>query len=118
MKKFIFISFVFIVLGVFSSINAQSALRLKAEIPFSFTVGANSFPAGTYELKILRFGASAGVLRIFNGEGKALDTLTVSGVSDHVSADGTNLQFVGSSHDLSLVKVFTNTGTYTVSSSK
>ena len=117
MKKFILISFVFIALGISSSINAQSALRLRAQIPFAFSVGHDSFPAGTYELKIIRFGASSGVLRLTNDEGKIVDTLTVSGSSDAVSVDDTNLQFVGT-NDLSLVKVFTNGGTFTVQDTK
>ena len=41
---------------------AQSSSKMKAEIPFSFTVGKVQYPAGSYETTVL---SSAGGARVF-----------------------------------------------------
>jgi hypothetical protein len=48
---------------VSSSVHAQSANRLKANIPFDFFVGSTAFTAGTYTIKPVGVGGDAIVLR-------------------------------------------------------
>lgn len=56
MKNLIRICTFLTLIAVFSvvSAKAQSVQRLEAEIPFSFSVGANTYEAGTYVIKLSR----------------------------------------------------------------
>jgi len=48
---------------VSGSVHAQSASRLKANIPFDFYVGSTAFTAGTYTIKPVGVGGDAVVFR-------------------------------------------------------
>jgi len=45
------------------SVHAQSASRLKVDIPFDFFVNSNAFTAGTYTIKPVGVGGDAVVFR-------------------------------------------------------
>ena len=47
---------------------AQSTTRLKAEIPFSFRIGSQQYPAGTYETSVIGTNTGAKVVKIVNME--------------------------------------------------
>ena len=47
---------------------AQNTTRLKAEIPFSFHIGNQAYPAGTYEASVLGSSTGTKVLKIVNVE--------------------------------------------------
>lgn len=47
---------------------AQRPTKLKAEIPFSFHVGNQEYPAGAYETTVLESAFAARVLKIVNVE--------------------------------------------------
>jgi len=48
---------------VSGSVHAQSANRLKANIPFDFFIGSTAFMAGTYTIKPVGVGGDAVVFR-------------------------------------------------------
>ena len=50
---------------------AQDATKLKAEIPFSFHVGSQQYPAGTYETSVIALSGGARGLKIVNAESGA-----------------------------------------------
>ena len=56
----LFIAIFFLVSG---TVHAQSANRLKANIPFDFFVGSTAFTAGTYTIKPVGVGGDAVILR-------------------------------------------------------
>jgi len=79
MKKSIqFISFVFIAV-VFSvvAVSAQSAQKFKADIPFDFAVGKNTYSAGTYNVRVVK-SSSVAVLTLSDQSGKELEHISVS----------------------------------------
>jgi len=79
MKKFIqFISFVFIAV-VFSvvAVSAQSSQKFKAEIPFDFAVGKNTYSAGTYNVRVVK-SSTVAVLTLSDQTGKELERISVS----------------------------------------
>jgi len=43
-----------VVFGATFSFSQTTATRVQAEIPFDFSIGANSFPAGNYSLFLIR----------------------------------------------------------------
>ena len=47
---------------------AQNTTRLTAEIPFSFHIGSQTYPAGTYEASVLGSNTGTKVLKIVNVE--------------------------------------------------
>ena len=47
---------------------AQSTTKLKAEIPFSFHIGSQEYPAGTYETSVVGTGTGTKILKIVNVE--------------------------------------------------
>ena len=47
---------------------AQSTGKLKAEIPFSFHIGSQQYPAGTYETSVIGTNTGTKVLKIVNVE--------------------------------------------------
>ena len=56
----LFLATFFLVSG---SVHAQSANRLKANIPFDFAIGSIEFKAGTYTIKPMGVGGDAVVFR-------------------------------------------------------
>lgn len=86
-----------VLLGVCS---AHASLRLRADIPFQFTVGSTTLPAGSYAVTEV----ATGVLVIRNeklGQNAAL----VSGSVVGAPQEGTDLIFVRTGNNYSLTQV-------------
>jgi hypothetical protein len=47
---------------------AQSTTQLKAEVPFSFSIGSAQYPAGTYQTEMIANTSGARVMKIVNRE--------------------------------------------------
>jgi len=66
---------IFLMFGLFSilavsSIQAQSNATLRADIPFSFTVGNKTFPAGGYRVERLNPSSPQAILALKSVDGR------------------------------------------------
>ena len=80
MKKLVqFISFVFIAI-VFSvvAVSAQTSQKFKADIPFDFSVGKNTYSAGTYNVRVVKSTNSVALMTIADENGKVLERISVT----------------------------------------
>ena len=96
MKRFFFMSLaVAILLGVLAT-NAQaqsvSAQRIVASIPFSFSVGKTSLPAGRYTFTVVNPNSDRRILQIRNANGRSSAMVMTTGVITDV-AENTKLVF-------------------------
>jgi len=80
MKRFIqFLSFAFIAMVVsVAAVSAQSSQKFKADIPFDFSVGENTYAAGTYNVRVVKNSSYTGLLTLSDKDGKVLERLLVS----------------------------------------
>jgi hypothetical protein len=80
MKKFIQITAIFSFLFAFAAVSAfaQSSREFKAEIPFDFSVGENTYQSGSYTIKINRQSSGGLMFTLENSEGKPLEMLVVT----------------------------------------
>lgn len=88
------------------SANAQTIERFKAEIPFAFNVGAKTYDAGTYVMRLSR--ATVGnKITLEDGANNVLRTFFVMEKGD-APAKNSHLRFVRNEDDaLYLSKIFT-----------
>ena len=96
MKRFIYMSLaVAILLGVLAT-NAQaqsvSAQRIVASIPFSFSVGKTSLPAGRYTFTVVNPNSDRRILQIRNTNGRSSAMIMTTDVIGDV-AEKTKLVF-------------------------
>ena len=96
MKRFIYMSLaVAILLGVLAT-NAQaqsvSAQRIVASIPFSFSVGKTSLPAGRYTFTVVNPNSDRRILQVRNTNGRSSAMVMTAGVIGDV-AEKTKLVF-------------------------
>ena len=66
----IFLMFGFLAILAVSSAHAQSGKELTANIPFSFSVGSTTFPAGEYRVERLNPQADPAALAIKSADGR------------------------------------------------
>jgi len=81
MKKHIFSSCFTSILALFlamASVQAQSAVRYQAEIPFDFVIGNETYEAGDYSVSLKDSTDLATVLSVRNGENRLLQINAVS----------------------------------------
>jgi hypothetical protein len=118
MKKLIQICSVICIAIAFSivSANAQTTHKIKAQVPFDFSVGGKHYDAGKYDLKVsdTRTGA---IVQLFDDRNSILATLLVSGTADQ-AADGAKLVFSTYEGQLYLTRISTSNGSYRVARSK
>ena len=58
--------------------NAQSAQSVDANVPFNFTVGDETYAAGTYKLQVLSDTAGGSIIRINDDKGNVLRTVVAT----------------------------------------
>jgi hypothetical protein len=80
MNKFIQIISVFAFAVIFSvvSASAQSASRIKTDIPFDFKVGEKSYQAGSYEVSVAGTATGGAILILRDSHGNNLSSIVVS----------------------------------------
>jgi hypothetical protein len=90
MKKFIPISAVLSLVFAFSVVaaSAQTAInQFEASIPFAFSIGNKNFEAGTYTLKINRFGSNTYQIVIEDKNKRLVETVHAASNGDVVSGE-------------------------------
>lgn len=96
MKKYFYIPLaVAILIGVLATnIQAQSSSsqRIVANIPFTFSVGKTSLPAGKYTFTVLNPASDRRILQIRSNNGRSTAMILTSGVIGEVS-DNSKLVF-------------------------
>lgn len=96
----------------FISANAQTVQRMEADIPFAFNVGAKSYDAGNYVLKLSERSMGK-VVTLEDNDSKILNTFFVMDGFD--STSNNFLRFVRSSDDsLYLSKIFTSNKSFRI----
>jgi hypothetical protein len=115
MKKIIqLISFVFIAVVVsVVSVKAQAAQKFEANIPFSFSVAGKTYDAGNYKVKIAKPFGSAGIMTIWNGDGKVLGMFNVTS-SGESTANESKFIFDRSGDDRTLTRIVTTETSFDV----
>lgn len=78
MKRFIQFIFLGAVLGGVSiAAQAQSTTKVKADLPFEFSIGKRSYEAGEYKMSVVRTNSSHSVLQLINKDGEIIHALLV-----------------------------------------
>ena len=89
MKKLFYIALTVVILAgaLATSVQAQSgsSRRIIANIPFSFTVGKTSLPAGKYTVTVLNPTSDRRILQIRSSNGRSSAMIMTSGVIGEVS---------------------------------
>lgn len=89
MKKLFYIALTIVILGgaFATSVQAQSgsAQRIVANIPFTFSVGKTSLPAGKYTVTVLNPTSDRRILQIRSSKGKSSAMIVTTGVIGEVS---------------------------------
>ena len=79
MKKLIrisaFLSLMFVFSVVFASAQRQTVKQYSVNVPFEFNVGQKSYPAGDYQIKLVKISSDAVSLSVMDGENKNLQTV-------------------------------------------
>ena len=81
---------VMIVCGIFAiSAQAQSSSSqtIRAHIPFTFTVGQKSLPAGVYTVRILNPASDRKVLQIRSDDGRTSAIVQTLGIKSTLTSD-------------------------------
>jgi hypothetical protein len=96
MKRFFNISLIVIVFAGVLAINAQaqtsSPQRLTASIPFAFSAGKTTLPAGRYSITVLNPSSDRKILQIRSLNGKSSAVVLTNGIIGHTS-DNAKLVF-------------------------
>ncbi len=96
MKRFFNIPLAIIILATALTISAQaqtsSAQRIVATIPFTFTVGNKTLPAGKYTVSVLNPSSDRKALQIRSMNGRSSAMILTTGVTGNV-ADTAKLVF-------------------------
>ena len=89
MKRFFYITLAILILAgaLANSVQAQSGgpQRIDANIPFSFSVGKTSLPAGKYTITVLNPTSDRRILQIRSTNGRSSAIILTSGVIGNVS---------------------------------
>lgn len=72
-----------------ASAHAQSERRMSANIPFDFTVGSISHPAGQYEFR----GVGNNIIQVRDSDGRSVFTLSSASVEANGVPDKSTLKF-------------------------
>ena len=96
MKRFFNISLIVIVFTGVLAINAEaqtsSPQRLTANIPFAFSVGKTTLPAGRYTITVLNPSSDRKILQIRSLNGRSSVVVLTNGIIGHAS-DNAKLVF-------------------------
>jgi hypothetical protein len=80
MKKIIqfFSLFTFALIVSAATVNAQTAKSVDANVPFNFTVGNETYAAGTYKLQVISDSAGGSLVTINDDKGNTLQTVVAT----------------------------------------
>ena len=96
MKRFFNMFFAIIILATALTAGAQaqssSAQRVIANIPFAFTVGSKTLPAGKYTITVVNPSSDRRALQIRSMNGRSSAIVLTNAISGHVS-DSSKLVF-------------------------
>ena len=98
----IFASMLFVVLAMAGSAPAQTVSTIKVSIPFEFSFGEKTFPAGNYAL----VQPAEHFLVLRGSEGNSLAEVTTQFVESYRPADNTKLKFYPSNGKYTLAEVW------------
>jgi hypothetical protein len=105
MKSFIariFASMLVVIMGMAASAQAQTISTIKVSIPFEFSFGTKTFPAGNYAL----LQPSEHFLVLRDSEGNNVAEVPTQFVESFRPADGTKLKFYPSNGKYTLAEVW------------
>ena len=95
-------SMLFVVAGMAVSAPAQTIPNIRVSIPFEFSFGDKTFPAGNYAL----VQPTEHFLVLRDSEGNGLAEVITQGVESHRPAGGTKLKFYPSNGKYTLAEVW------------
>ncbi len=75
-----------------SSVKAQTRVLLKARIPFEFSVGNQTMPAGEYTVRCMNSGSDVKVLQILGSDGRESVLVRTNSISGKIQ-DNAKLVF-------------------------
>jgi hypothetical protein len=115
MKKLIQIISVFAFAVIFSvvSASAQSAPKIKTNIPFDFKISEKSYQTGNYEFSIVGTAAGNAILIMRDSSGKNLNSIVINR-TDSGKINGSELTFRRYNDEHFLVGIVFGNGSYSL----
>lgn len=92
MKRFFNISLIVIVFAGILAINAHAQTKVIASIPFAFSAGKTTLPAGRYTITVLNPSSDRKILQIRSMNGRSSVVVMTTGIIGHAS-DNAKLVF-------------------------
>ena len=80
MKKFFNISLIVIVFPCVLAINAHAQTKVIASIPFAFTAGKTTLPAGRYTITVINPSSDRKILQIRSLDGRSSAMILTTGI--------------------------------------
>ena len=87
MKKFFNIPLLIIIFAGVLAINAQAQTKVTANIPFAFSMGKTTLPAGRYTITVLNPASDRKILQIRSVDGRSSAVVLTTGIIGDVSDD-------------------------------
>lgn len=92
MKRFFNISLIVIVFAGILAINAHAQTKVIASIPFAFSAGKTTLPAGRYTITVLNPSSDRKILQLRSMNGRSSVMVMTTGIIVHAS-DNAKLVF-------------------------
>jgi hypothetical protein len=92
MKRFFNISLIVIVFAGILAINAHAQTKVIASIPFAFSAGKTTLPAGRYTITVVNPSSDRKILQIRSMNGRSSVMVMTTGIIGHAS-DNAKLVF-------------------------
>ena len=92
MKRFFNISLIVIVFTGILAINAHAQTKVTASIPFAFSAGKTTLPAGRYTITVLNPSSDRKILQLRSMNGRSSVMVMTTGIIVHAS-DNAKLVF-------------------------
>ena len=87
MKRFFNISLIIIVFAGVLAINAHAQTKVIANVPFAFSAGKTTLPAGRYTITVLNPASDRKILQIRSLNGRSSAVVLTTGIFGNVSDD-------------------------------
>ena len=85
MKRFFNISLIVILFAGVLAINAHAQTKAIASIPFAFSAGKTTLPAGKYTITVLNPASDRKILQIRSLDGRSSAVVLTMGIISHAS---------------------------------